>query len=104
MCRFTSAFGRYVQQYVGLQHEDGHSHILASSVPNCIAYDPAYAYEIAIIIQDGIRRMYQEQEDVYYYITLGNENYEHPPMPKGVEEGIVKGISFELLHKVLYCV
>ncbi len=84
--------GRTTLNGEGLQHEDGHSHILASSVPNCIAYDPAYAYEIAIIIQDGIRRMYQEQEDVYYYITLGNENYEHPPMSKGVEEGIVKGI------------
>ena len=84
--------GRTTLNGEGLQHEDGHSHILASSVPNCIAYDPAYAYEIAVIIQDGIRRMYREQQDVYYYLTLGNENYEHPPMPEGVEEGIIKGI------------
>ena len=84
--------GRTTLNGEGLQHEDGHSHILASSVPNCIAYDPAYAYEIAVIIQDGIRRMYHAQQDVYYYMTLGNENYEHPPMPEGVEEGIIKGI------------
>jgi pyruvate dehydrogenase E1 component len=75
-----------------LQHEDGHSHVLASTVPNVVAYDPAYAYEIAVIIHDGIRRMYQEQEDVFYYITLGNENYPMPPMPDGVTEGILKGI------------
>jgi pyruvate dehydrogenase E1 component len=84
--------GRTTLNGEGLQHEDGHSHLLASTVPNCIAYDPAYAYEIAVIIRDGIRRMYQEQEDVYYYLTLGNENYAHPPMPEGVEEGIIKGI------------
>ena len=92
--------GRTTLNGEGLQHEDGHSHILASTIPNCITYDPAYAYEIAIIIQDGIRRMYQEQEDVFYYLTLGNENYEHPPMPKGVEEGIIKGIYRLKPHKV----
>ncbi|MEP6540074.1 MAG: pyruvate dehydrogenase (acetyl-transferring), homodimeric type [Bryobacteraceae bacterium] len=76
----------------GLQHQDGHSQLHASTVPNCAAYDPAYAYEIATIIQDGIRRMYQENEDLFYYITVGNENYAHPPMPEGVQNGIVKGI------------
>jgi pyruvate dehydrogenase E1 component len=76
----------------GLQHEDGHSHILASTIPNCVSYDPTYAYELAVIIQDGMRRMYQEQEDVYYYITVMNENYEHPAMPEGVEKGILKGM------------
>lgn len=91
--------GRTTLNGEGLQHEDGHSHILASTVPNCITYDPAYAYEIAVIIQDGIRRMYQEQEDIFYYLTLGNENYEHPPMPKGIEEGIIKGIYRLKPHK-----
>jgi pyruvate dehydrogenase E1 component len=76
----------------GLQHEDGHSHIMASTIPNCVSYDPTYAYEVAVIIHDGMRRMYQEQEDVYYYITLLNENYEHPALPEGVEEGILKGM------------
>ncbi|MDA0747983.1 MAG: pyruvate dehydrogenase (acetyl-transferring), homodimeric type, partial [bacterium] len=84
--------GRTTLNGEGLQHEDGHSHVLASTVPNLLAYDPAYHYEIAVIIQDGIRRMYQEQEDVFYYLTLGNENYTMPAKPKGVEEGILKGI------------
>jgi pyruvate dehydrogenase E1 component len=76
----------------GLQHEDGHSHILASTIPNCVSYDPAFSYEVAVIVQDGLRRMYQEQEDVFYYITLMNENYTHPAMPPGAEEGIRKGM------------
>ncbi len=84
--------GRTTLNGEGLQHEDGHSHILASTIPNCVAYDPAYAYELAVIIQDGLRRMYKEQESVYYYITVMNENYVHPPMPKGAEEGILKGM------------
>ena len=76
----------------GLQHQDGHSQVAASTLPTCAAYDPAYAYEIATIIQDGIRRMYQENEDLFYYLTVGNENYAHPPMPSGCKEGILKGI------------
>ena len=76
----------------GLQHQDGHTPLLMSVVPTCRVYDPAYAYEIAIIIQDGIRRMYQEGEDRFYYITVYNENYAHPKMPEGVEEGVLKGI------------
>ncbi|MBZ0104220.1 MAG: pyruvate dehydrogenase (acetyl-transferring), homodimeric type [Sulfuricella denitrificans] len=84
--------GRTTLNGEGLQHEDGHSHLQAATIPNCITYDPTYAYELAVIIQDGLRRMYQEQEDVYYYLTVMNENYVHPPMPKGVEEGIIKGM------------
>ena len=84
--------GRTTLNGEGLQHEDGHSHILASTIPNCVTYDPTYAYELAVIIQDGLRRMYKEQENVYYYITMMNENYVHPPMPKGAEEGIMKGM------------
>jgi pyruvate dehydrogenase E1 component len=84
--------GRTTLNGEGLQHEDGHSHVLASTVPNCISYDPTFGYELAVIIQDGLRRMYQEQEDVYYYITVMNENYAHPPMPQGAEEGILKGM------------
>ena len=84
--------GRTTLAGEGLQHQDGHSHVLASTVPTCAAYDPAYAYEIAVIIQDGIRRMYERQEDVFYYLTVGNENYPQPPMPEGVREGILKGI------------
>src|SRR5262249_6536669 len=76
----------------GLQHQDGHSHILASTVPTIAAYDPAFAYEIAAIIHDGIRRMYEAGEEVFYYITLGNENYPMPPLPKGAMEGILKGM------------
>lgn len=84
--------GRTTLNGEGLQHEDGHSHILASTIPNCVAYDPAYAYELAVIIQDGLRRMCQEQEDVFYYITVMNENYSHPDIPKGAEQGILKGM------------
>ncbi len=84
--------GRTTLMGEGLQHQDGHSHVLASTVPNCITYDPAWAYEIAVIIQDGLRRMYRDREDVFYYITVGNENYPMPAMPKGVEEGIIKGL------------
>jgi pyruvate dehydrogenase E1 component len=84
--------GRTTLNGEGLQHEDGHSHILASTIPNCISYDPTFGYELAVIIQDGMRRMYQEQEDVYYYITVMNENYAHPPMPEGVEKAILKGM------------
>ncbi|WP_025820711.1 pyruvate dehydrogenase (acetyl-transferring), homodimeric type [Shewanella marina] len=84
--------GRTTLNGEGLQHEDGHSHILAGTIPNCVSYDPTYAYELAVIIQDGIRRMYGEQENVYYYLTTMNENYEMPAMPEGVEEGIRKGI------------
>ncbi len=84
--------GRTTLAGEGLQHQDGHSHVLLSVVPTCHSYDPAYAYEIAVIVQDGIRRMYQEQEDRFYYITIGNENYAQPPMPGDVAEGILKGI------------
>ncbi|MBI1356890.1 MAG: pyruvate dehydrogenase (acetyl-transferring), homodimeric type [Acidobacteria bacterium] len=83
--------GRTTLNGEGLQHQDGHSLLHASTVPNCVAYDPTFAYEIAVVIQDGIRRMYQEGEDVFYYLTLENDNYEHPEMPEGVAEGILKG-------------
>jgi pyruvate dehydrogenase E1 component len=85
--------GRTTLNGEGLQHEDGHSHVLASTVPNLLCYDPAYAYELAVILQDGIRRMYGPQaEDVFYYITLYNDNYQMRPMPEGVQEGILKGM------------
>ncbi|HMV83643.1 MAG TPA: pyruvate dehydrogenase (acetyl-transferring), homodimeric type [Blastocatellia bacterium] len=84
--------GRTTLMGEGLQHQDGHSLVLASTVPTCAAYDPAYAYELAVIIQDGMRRMYQEQENRFYYITVYNENYTQPAMPEGAEEGIIKGI------------
>jgi pyruvate dehydrogenase E1 component len=84
--------GRTTLNGEGLQHEDGHSHLQAAMIPNCVAYDPTYAFELAVIVADGLRRMYAEQEDVFYYLTLMNENYEHPPMPEGVEEGILKGL------------
>jgi pyruvate dehydrogenase E1 component len=84
--------GRTTLNGEGLQHEDGHSHLLFSVVPNCRAYDPAYGYEVAVIIQDGLRRMVAEQEDVFYYITLMNENYQHPAMPDGAEAGILRGM------------
>ena len=84
--------GRTTLNGEGLQHEDGHSHLMASTIPNCISYDPTFAYELAVIIQDGMRRMYQDQEDVFYYITVMNENYAHPAMPDGVEKGILRGM------------
>jgi pyruvate dehydrogenase E1 component len=85
--------GRTTLSGEGLQHQDGHSLVLASTVPTCAAYDPAYAYEIAVIVQDGIRRMYQEREDRFYYVTLYNENYPMPEMPQGIDtDGILKGI------------
>ncbi|MGR9043655.1 MAG: pyruvate dehydrogenase (acetyl-transferring), homodimeric type [Gammaproteobacteria bacterium] len=88
--------GRTTLNGEGLQHEDGHSHIFATTVPNCVSYDPTFAYELAVIIQDGLRRMYVNQEDIFYYITVMNENYEHPAMPKGIEEDILKGMySFQ---------
>ena len=84
--------GRTTLAGEGLQHQDGHSHMHASTIPNCVAYDPTYAYELAVIIHDGLERMYQDQEPIFYYITVMNENYPHPPLPKGVEDGILKGM------------
>ena len=84
--------GRTTLAGEGLQHQDGHSHLLAYSVPNLRAYDPAFAYELAVIIKDGIKRMYYEQENIFYYLTVMNEFYRQPPMPKGVEDGILKGM------------
>jgi len=84
--------GRTTLNGEGLQHEDGQSQMLASTIPNCVSYDPTFAYELAVILHDGLRRMYQDQEDIFYYITLMNENYPHPTMPKGAEEGILKGL------------
>lgn len=84
--------GRTTLNGEGLQHEDGHSHLLASTIPNCVSYDPTFAYELAVIVQDGLRRMYQEQEDIFYYITVMNENYTHPDLPKGSEQAILKGM------------
>jgi pyruvate dehydrogenase E1 component len=84
--------GRTTLAGEGLQHQDGQSHLLAATIPTCAAYDPAFAYEIAVIIQDGIRRMYQAKEDRFYYLTLYNENYAMPAMPEGAADGILKGI------------
>ena len=84
--------GRTTLNGEGLQHEDGHSLLLSSTVPNCVSYDPTFSYELAVIMQDGLRRMYREQEDVYYYITVMNENYAHPAMPAGAEADIIKGM------------
>jgi pyruvate dehydrogenase E1 component len=84
--------GRTTLAGEGLQHTDGHSHLVASTIPRCVAYDPTYAYELAVIVHDGLRRMYGEQESVFYYITMMNENYRHPDMPQGVQEGIVRGM------------
>ena len=84
--------GRTTLSGEGLQHDDGHSQVLFSVVPNCVSYDPAFAYELAIIVHDGLRRMYEKQERIFYYITVMNENYSHPPLPEGVEEGIRKGM------------
>jgi len=88
--------GRTTLAGEGLQHQDGHSLVAASTIPNCRSYDPTYAYELAVIVQDGLRRMIGEQENIFYYITCMNENYAHPPMPAGVEDGILKGMY--LLH------
>jgi pyruvate dehydrogenase E1 component len=84
--------GRTTLAGEGLQHQDGNSHLFAMAYPNCLAYDPAFAYEIAVIIEDGIKRMYVDQESVFYYLTVMNEQYAMPPMPEGAQEGIVKGL------------
>jgi len=84
--------GRTTLNGEGLQHEDGHSHLMSATIPNCVSYDPTFAYELAVIIQDGMRRMYVEHEDIFYYLTVMNENYAHPAMPKGAEAGIIKGM------------
>ncbi|MGZ8302588.1 MAG: pyruvate dehydrogenase (acetyl-transferring), homodimeric type [Telluria sp.] len=84
--------GRTTLNGEGLQHEDGHSHLLSSTIPNCVSYDPTYGYEVAVIVQDGLRRMLAEQEDLFYYLTVMNENYPHPPMPQGAQEGILRGM------------
>ncbi|MEM5496875.1 pyruvate dehydrogenase (acetyl-transferring), homodimeric type [Paraglaciecola mesophila] len=90
--------GRTTLNGEGLQHQDGHSHIQAGLIPNCVSYDPTYGYEIAVIVQDGMRRMFEEQENVFYYLTVMNENYVQPAMPENVSEGIVKGI-YKLEHQ-----
>jgi pyruvate dehydrogenase E1 component len=84
--------GRTTLNGEGLQHEDGHSHLLSATIPNCVSYDPCFAYELAVIVQNGLYRMIENQEDVYYYITIMNENYSHPDMPKSVEDHIIKGM------------
>ena len=84
--------GRTTLNGEGLQHQDGHSLVLLNTVPNCISYDPTYGYEVAVIMQDGMRRMYAENENIFYYITVMNENYQQPEMPENVEEGILRGI------------
>ena len=88
--------GRTTLNGEGLQHEDGHSHVMSATIPNCVSYDPTFSYEVAVIIADGLRRMYAEQEDVFYYLTVMNENYQHPALPEGREDevrnGIVKGM------------
>ncbi|MEL6478891.1 MAG: pyruvate dehydrogenase (acetyl-transferring), homodimeric type [Pseudomonadota bacterium] len=84
--------GRTTLNGEGLQHQDGHSHVLAGTVPNCLSYDLTFAYEIAVIVQNGLKRMFVDQEDIYYYLTVENENYAHPDMPEGAEDGIVKGL------------
>ena len=84
--------GRTTLNGEGLQHQDGHSHLLAQTIPNCVSYDPAYGYEMAVVVHDGMKRMYEKNENVFYYITMMNENYEQPAMPKDVQEGIIKGM------------
>jgi pyruvate dehydrogenase E1 component len=84
--------GRTTLNGEGLQHEDGHSHMISATIPNCISYDPTFGFEVAVIIQDGLRRMYAEQEDIYYYLTVMNENYQQPAMPEGAAPGILKGM------------
>src|SRR5204863_560089 len=86
------AAGRTTLAGEGLQHQDGNSQLFAMAYPNCVAYDPAFAYEIAVIIEDGIRRMYVDQESIFYYLTVMNEQYAMPPMPEGAREGILKGL------------
>ena len=84
--------GRTTLNGEGLQHEDGHSHVMSALVPNCVSYDPTYAYEVAVIVQDGLRRMFGEQQDIFYYLTVMNENYEQPELPAGQEQNILKGM------------
>ncbi|MEC9313373.1 MAG: pyruvate dehydrogenase (acetyl-transferring), homodimeric type, partial [Pseudomonadota bacterium] len=84
--------GRTTLNGEGLQHQDGHNLLMANAIPNCVSYDPTYAYEMAVIVHNGMKRMYEKQENVFYYITAMNENYQHPEMPKGAEEGIIKGM------------
>jgi pyruvate dehydrogenase E1 component len=84
--------GRTTLAGEGLQHQDGQSHLYASTIPNCVAYDPAFAYELAVIIHDGMKRMYEQDQDIFYYITVMNENYVHPPMPADCTEGILRGM------------
>jgi len=84
--------GRTTLAGEGLQHQDGHGLVMAGTIPNCISYDPTFNYELAVIVQDGLRRMYSEQENVFYYVTTMNENYTHPALPKGAEQGIIKGL------------
>ncbi|MDT7579782.1 MAG: pyruvate dehydrogenase component, partial [Pseudonocardiales bacterium] len=85
--------GRTTLNGEGLQHEDGHSHLISATIPNCVSYDPTYAHEVAVIVQDGLRRMYTDQEDVFYYITIMNENYEHPGMPEDRRDEVIEGIK-----------
>ena len=84
--------GRTTLAGEGLQHQDGHSHLLASTIPNCISYDPTFSYELAIILQEGMRRMHEKQENIFYYLTTMNENYRHPSMPKDCQKGVLKGM------------
>ena len=84
--------GRTTLNGEGLQHEDGHTHLMWATIPNCISYDPTYAHELAVIVQDGLRRMVENQENVFYYLTVMNENYPHPGLKEGDEEGIIKGM------------
>src|SRR5690606_20806063 len=84
--------GRTTLAGEGLQHQDGHSHIIAATIPNCVSYDPAFSYELAVIIHHGLERMYARQENVFYYLTVMNENYAQPAMPAGVAEDIVRGM------------
>ena len=92
--------GRTTLNGEGLQHEDGHSQLMAAMIPNCVSYDPTFSYELAVIMQDGLKRMIENQEDVFYYITLMNENYSHPEMPKGVEADIIKGMYLFSTSKI----
>jgi pyruvate dehydrogenase E1 component len=84
--------GRTTLNGEGLQHQDGHNLLMANTIPNCVSYDPTYAYEVAVIVHHGMKRMYEQQENVFYYLTAMNENYQHPALPEGAEEGIIKGM------------